>query len=108
MASGALPKRVGCPKCGAPQGVACRDEERRPARKPHAEREKAAADWYLTPAPDGLTPHRRDQMVATLRVSLTRAETAKAMDRIAESKDSETQFIVERSRIVQRIALGAG
>lgn len=94
MASGALPKRVTCPTCGAPEGMPCRDPSTFKNVKPHPARQVAADAWYVRTSPDGLTPQRRDQMVEALRAKLgTRpGVVGQAMQKITTSADPEAEF----------------
>ncbi len=92
MASGALPKRVTCPLCKAPEGIPCRDPETFKPTTVHTERMEAAEAWYLRPSPDGLTPKRRDEMVEDLRDSLGKGKVGPAMDKITKAADPEAEF----------------
>jgi len=93
MASGALPKRVTCPVCGAPQGYSCRDPLTSKNVKAHPARQHAAEAWYETVSPDGLTPKRRDEMVVALQdAGLRRGDVGKAMERITRSPDPEAEL----------------
>jgi hypothetical protein len=91
MASGALPKRVTCPVCGAPQGYPCVDPLTRKGVKAHPARQHAAERWYDTVSPDGLTPRRRDEMVETLK-PLGRQGVGAAMKAITTAQDPERYF----------------
>lgn len=95
MAGGALPKRVRCPVCGAPEGMSCRSPLTFKNVKAHPERQHAAERWYETVSPDGLTPKRRDAMVEALR---QRHGTAKGvvgalMAKITTSDDPEAEYL---------------
>jgi hypothetical protein len=95
MASGALPKRVRCPNCGAVEGLACVDKAGgtyKTMPKPHKERYVAAEVWYETKSPDGLTPKRRDEMVEHLRDYLGKGKVGMAMEKITRSADPEAEY----------------
>lgn len=91
MPSGPQPKRVVCPTCQAPQGLACVDVQTRKPCKPHPARAQAAKTWYVTTSPDGLTPMRRDEMVEALR-SRSRGGIGPLMEKITRAEDSEKEF----------------
>lgn len=93
MASGPQPKRVTCPKCGAPEGVPCRDPTDHRPVPPHLGRKQLAHKWYVTTSPDGLTPKRRDEMVEALREKLDRrAFIGSSMEKITGSANPEEEF----------------
>ncbi len=94
MAGGAIPKRVVCPVCRAPEGASCRDPLTFKNVKAHPARQHRAEQWYDSVSPDGLTPRRRDQMVLILREKLgtRRGDVGAAMARITTSADPETEF----------------
>lgn len=93
MASGPIPKRVTCPLCGAPQGLPCVDPLTRKGVKAHPARVHAAEAWYDTESPDGLTPRRRDEMVAHLAdLGKRRGEAGKIMERVTKSADPEAEW----------------
>lgn len=93
MASGALPKRVTCPACNAPEGMSCRGPDFKNC-KPHPERLAAAEAWYDRVSPDGLTPRRRDQMVEALRAKHPgKGVVGQLMQKITTSGDPEQVFL---------------
>lgn len=93
MASGALPKRVTCPTCGAPEGMPCRDPATFKNVKPHVTRAAEALAWYERTSPDGLTPKRRDEMVMALRARYPgKGQVGQLMQKITTSPDPEQVY----------------